>query len=70
LLQNIYFQANEQTALMTQLKYVDKTNDSLPFDTFERAPKKGRSTNKMQPFTADSALFSSDDVPSSTDEEQ
>jgi hypothetical protein len=66
---NLYRLANEQTALMTQLKYVDKTEDLIGADTFERAPKRGRSTNKMQSFDRDPAFFSTDDVPSSTDDE-
>ena len=55
---------------MTQLKYVDKMQDVIPVDTYERAPKRGRSTNKMQPFSSDVNDFSHDDVPSTTDDEQ
>lgn len=61
--------ANEHTALMTQLKFVEKESD-LPNDTFERAPRSGRSTNKLQPIASDGAFFSADDIPSTTDEEQ
>jgi hypothetical protein len=62
-------QANEQTALMTQLRFVDKS-DSIPVDTFERAPKRGHSTKKMQPFNQDPDFVSPDEAPTTTDDEQ
>ncbi len=75
---NLYRLANEQTALMAQLKWVDEgvAADPLPGDTYQRSPRRGRSTalhrvDGSQPeLEAEAqALLSSDELPSSADEE-
>jgi hypothetical protein len=69
---NLYRLANEQTALMTQLKWTaeDAAADPLPRDTYQRSPRRDRSKvlRRIDDHEANS-LLSSDEFPPSADEE-
>ncbi len=69
---NLYRLANEQTALMTQLKYVEADEaHELVADTYQKMPKKGHSRMRRvdERDIETMPMLSSDEMPSSTEEE-
>jgi hypothetical protein len=73
---NLYRLANEQTALMTKLKWVEEGEaaDPLPGDTYQRSPRRGHSKalrrvdGDRPEVEAQALLSSSEDLPSADEE--